>query len=71
MKCAIPLGYFASCLDPEFTKTKKKENKQFLFTSAGSWGQVDIKICISLLQLTSNCAELTKLVLGSDFEAIF
>lgn len=24
-KCAIPLGYFASCLDPEFTKTKDKK----------------------------------------------
>lgn len=26
-KCAIPLGYFASCLDPEFTKTKERERK--------------------------------------------
>lgn len=33
MKCAIPLGYFVSCLDPEFTKTKKKDKKTFMFLS--------------------------------------
>lgn len=34
-KCAIPLGYFASCLEPEFTKTtNKKERKiHFIYSS--------------------------------------
>lgn len=31
IKCAIPLGYFASCLDPELTKTKRKERQFFFF----------------------------------------
>lgn len=69
-KCAIPLGYFASCLDPEFTKTKNKKENTF-YPLSRSCRQVDIIICITSLQLTSNCAELTKLVLGSNFEAIF
>lgn len=30
-KCAIPLGYFASCRDPEFTKTKRKTNCIYFF----------------------------------------
>lgn len=38
-KCAIPLGYFASCLDPEFTKTRRRgKNKEFLLTSSRCWG---------------------------------
>lgn len=69
-KCAIPLGYFASCLEPEFTKTKNKKERKTLYP-VRPWRQVDIIKSISLLQLTSNCAELTKLVLGSYFETIF
>lgn len=71
-KCAIPLGYFASCLDPELTKTNKKKKEreshfiQFLQVTKNSE-----YISTSKTQLTSNCAEFTKLVLGSNFEAIF
>lgn len=52
-------------------KIKKKKKTNMSFTSARSWRKVDIIICISAVKHTSNCAELTKLVLGSDSEAIF
>lgn len=60
MKCAIPLGYFASCLDPEFTKTRRRgKNKEFLLTSSRCWGHLKSAFySCNLLPTVQNCPNL-------------
>lgn len=36
-KCAIPLGYFASCRDPELTKTSRKTKTFLILADGRSW----------------------------------
>lgn len=51
-------------------KLLRERKKHTYFIHTDDKGNTII-IYFSILQLTSNCAELTKLVLGSNFEAIF